>query len=113
MSVIDTCWKEGCEEPVASLPDRITYWCLTHDTERRKRISEAMARLKNDSQGNPRITAGTHDITVSMNPAHLGYIEQWWWQCTCGKESGSFAKTKSIASAGAARHIRATTKAAA
>lgn len=54
-----TCWSPDCEEPIASIPDRVTYWCLPHDTARRRRIMEAMARLKHDSQGNPRKGADT------------------------------------------------------
>lgn len=105
MTTLEKCWTEGCDKPQST--ERIGYWCTEHHDERRARITKLMSELANDSQGNPRKGAVAHLISVSGN--HYG----WQWNCSCGKGSSTSAKTEGLASAGAARHIRATTKAAA
>ena len=125
-TVLAECWTPDCTEPRATPPGRVTYWCATHDAERRTRIAEAMGRLKNDSYGMPR-NPGTldeqldevlreekHDIIITSRYAYLYERDVWWWKCACGKESGGTgSRTEGLARAASNRHLRAVEKAAA
>lgn len=105
----EACWTEGCDEPQSD--ERLGYWCTRHHDERRERITRHMASIQNDSMGNPRTPAGTHDISIRTAYAYLYERDVWWWKCTCGKESASGAKSEGMARAASYRHLRAVEKA--
>lgn len=119
VSVVATCWSPGCEEPITQPAGRITYWCERHDTERRERITAAMARLENDSYGIPRNHGGVGRPYTAEELAPkeqhavevLGEYSEWRWACTCGKGSAAPASTEGMARAASERHLRAVEKA--
>lgn len=105
----EKCWTKGCDQPRSD--ERDGYWCTRHHDERRERIMRAMSKLKNDSMGMPRQRPDTHEIEIREGFNHLTYRDEWWWVCSCGKASGAASKSKGIAAAGGARHLRSTPKA--
>jgi len=60
---IETCWTEGCDKPQAD--SRLGYWCEEHHDARRARIQAEMARIKNDSMGNPRKAPDTQCLGLT------------------------------------------------
>jgi len=112
--VTGACWTEGCEEPIAVPPMRVTYWCERHDRERRERIKAAMAKIENDSYGIPRNHgAPAHEVTIHAGHNMIRNRDFWWWKCTCGQESQAESRNEGIAKSAGKRHVTGATRRAA